>query len=285
VTRGAIYFSVPVRAGTPAQSLLLLFIYFWRTILYLARSSWSIENRPADHSVTVAPLDVMPPCPFANLPATYPSLSPPPLLSPSPAEPFREPVDWKALGLFDYPQIIKKPMDLGEVKANLESGMYKSLEEAVSAVRLIWDNCMKYNADGSDFYNLAQNLSKKFEEKFAKLEKDLNAAAEKDGKGSKGGASKGGSASEPSLEDKRIFAKNLYKISKEDLGKVIVELDTKCPAALTKNSSEDEVEINVDMISSVVFAEVSSFAKGAAGGNTGRTKKKGSAGSKRKSSS
>ena len=191
VTRGAIYFSVPVRAGTPAQSLLLLFIYFWRTILYLARSSWSIENRPADHSVTVAPLDVMPPCPFANLPATYPSLSPPPLLSPSPAEPFREPVDWKALGLFDYPQIIKKPMDLGEVKANLESGMYKSLEEAVSAVRLIWDNCMKYNADGSDFYNLAQNLSKKFEEKFAKLEKDLNAAAEKDGKGSKGGGVQG----------------------------------------------------------------------------------------------
>lgn len=29
------------------------------------------------------------------------------------SEPFRRPVDWKALGLTDYPAIVKRPMDLG----------------------------------------------------------------------------------------------------------------------------------------------------------------------------
>mmetsp|Transcript_15677 Transcript_15677/g.31664 ORF Transcript_15677/g.31664 Transcript_15677/m.31664 type:complete len:216 (-) Transcript_15677:99-746(-) len=192
------------------------------------------------------------------------------------AEPFREPVDWKALGLFDYPQIIKRPMDLGKVKENLQSGKYRTAGEAADDIRLVWKNCMTYNADGSDFYNLAKNMSKKFEDKYAKLEKELNAAAT--GAGSKAGA-KG--ANEPTLEEKRVFAKNLYKISKEDLGKVVVEIDTKCPSALTKNSAEDEVEVNVDMISPAVFHSVSSFVKAAAGGDAGKKKK--TAGAKRKS--
>lgn len=31
-------------------------------------------------------------------------------------EPFHEPVDWQGWGLFDYPKLIKKPMDLGTVQ-------------------------------------------------------------------------------------------------------------------------------------------------------------------------
>lgn len=44
--------------------------------------------------------------------------------------PFREPVDWKGLGLYDYPQIIKKPMDLGTVKKNLKAKKYKNVADA-----------------------------------------------------------------------------------------------------------------------------------------------------------
>jgi hypothetical protein len=38
---------------------------------------------------------------------------------------FRQPVDWRALGLTDYPIIIKNPMDLGTVKKKLMTGKYK----------------------------------------------------------------------------------------------------------------------------------------------------------------
>ena len=90
-------------------------------------------------------------------------------MSPFLAVPFREPVDWKALGLFDYPQIIKRPMDLGTVKRRVIEGKYESIFESAEDMRLIWRNCMTYNRAGNDFHTLAQKLSKKFEEKYEKL--------------------------------------------------------------------------------------------------------------------
>jgi hypothetical protein len=45
-------------------------------------------------------------------------------------EPFRVPVDWKGMGLFDYPTLIKKPMDLGSVKRNISARKYKSIPDA-----------------------------------------------------------------------------------------------------------------------------------------------------------
>lgn len=103
------------------------------------------------------------------------------------AEPFREPVGWKELGLFDYPEIIKKPMDLGQVKAKIERDEYTTVHHAANDVRLVWKNCMQYNADGSDFYNLASALSKRFEEKFKKLLKEAGVPAPSSSKAKKNG--------------------------------------------------------------------------------------------------
>ena len=47
-------------------------------------------------------------------------------------------------------------MDLGLVKKKLNEGKYKTIHDAADDIRLMWKNCMAYNADGSDFYNLAQ---------------------------------------------------------------------------------------------------------------------------------
>jgi len=132
---------------------------------------------------------------------------------------------------------------------------------------------MTYNADGSDFYNLAQTMAKKFEEKFEKLcaQNEVAAAAG----GGEGGA--GGAPQEPTIEEKRAFAKSLYKIGKEELGRVIMDLDVKCPKALIKNSAEDEVEINVDLISPAAFVEVRDYVNekiAEAGGSGGGKKKK-----------
>lgn len=82
---------------------------------------------------------------------------------------------------------------------------------------------------------------------------------------------------------RKLFCTTLFlPVISSDLGKVVVEIDTKCPSALTKNSAEDEVEVNVDLISPAVFHTVSEFVKTAAGGDGGKKKK--SAGAKRKSS-
>jgi hypothetical protein len=130
---------------------------------------------------------------------------------------------------------------------------------------------MTYNADGSDFYLLAKNLSKKFEEKYAKLLEDhqidgvLPMSAEA-----------AAATGVVTLEEKKAFARTLYKISKEDLGKIIVEIDSKCPSALTKNNAEDEAEMNVDLIPVGLFRELKQFADSCskAAGSTKKAGKK-----------
>lgn len=42
---------------------------------------------------------------------------------------FHEPVPWQAMGLTNYPLIIKKPMDLSTLRKNLENGVYKSYDD------------------------------------------------------------------------------------------------------------------------------------------------------------
>jgi hypothetical protein len=63
---------------------------------------------------------------------------------------FREPVDWKNLGLLDYLDIVKNPMDLGTVKSRIEASKYDTLDEIAHDIRLVWRNCMLYNRDGSE---------------------------------------------------------------------------------------------------------------------------------------
>ena len=58
---------------------------------------------------------------------------------------FKEPVDYEALGLLDYPTIIKHPMDLGTCKNKLLNGEYKIFQEFIDDVNLIWENCRNYN--------------------------------------------------------------------------------------------------------------------------------------------
>lgn len=72
------------------------------------------------------------------------------IMSRAESEAFREPVDWKGMGLLDYPEIVKVPMDLGTIKRKIESDSYVSVEDAASDMRLVWSNCMLYNSSGSE---------------------------------------------------------------------------------------------------------------------------------------
>ena len=81
---------------------------------------------------------------------------------------FRKPVAWRSLKIYDYPQIIAKPMSLDVVAFKIFNQQYLTVEQCADDIRLIWSNCKRYNGEGSDFYNLADRLSKQFEELFSK---------------------------------------------------------------------------------------------------------------------
>jgi hypothetical protein len=82
---------------------------------------------------------------------------------------FRDPVDWESLELYDYPTIIKKPMDLRTIKSNLEHGRYLKSTEAAADVRLIFSNAMTYNAPGSRVYTNAKSLGEFWESNWASI--------------------------------------------------------------------------------------------------------------------
>lgn len=58
---------------------------------------------------------------------------------------FLQPVDYKALGILDYPLVIHHPMDISTIKKNIKSSKYSTIAEIVAHVQLIWDNCKKFN--------------------------------------------------------------------------------------------------------------------------------------------
>ncbi|XVF83277.1 hypothetical protein PTKIN_Ptkin16aG0473500 [Pterospermum kingtungense] len=88
------------------------------------------------------------------------------------AWPFMQPVDVKGLGLHDYYEIIEKPMDFSTIKNQMEAKDgtgYKNVREIYDDVRLVFNNAMKYNDEGSDVHLMAKTLLEKFEEKWQHL--------------------------------------------------------------------------------------------------------------------
>jgi E1A/CREB-binding protein len=87
---------------------------------------------------------------------------------------FNSPVDPVELGLPDYFEVVKKPMDLGTIKKKLENGCYHSIGDFESHVNLTFDNAMLYNPEGSVVYNMAKEMKDKFAIDYAQLIKQLN---------------------------------------------------------------------------------------------------------------
>lgn len=86
---------------------------------------------------------------------------------------FNSPVDPIELGLPDYFEVIKRPMDLGTIRKKLENGCYHNLEDFEGHVHLTFDNAMLYNPEGSVVYNMAKEMKDKFIKDYEILMKQL----------------------------------------------------------------------------------------------------------------
>ena len=82
-------------------------------------------------------------------------------------------VDTVGLGLHDYLDVIKRPMDLGTVARNLDERLYNSADEFAADVRLIFSNCCKYNPPEHDVVAMARRLQEVFEFQFSRLPPDV----------------------------------------------------------------------------------------------------------------
>lgn len=94
------------------------------------------------------------------------------------AWPFQLPVDVEKLELYDYHEIVKRPMDLGEVKKNLEKNYYTSPDEFARDMRQIFLNCYRYNPPDHEVVLMAKQLQADFETRIAKIPHEPNEEAQ-----------------------------------------------------------------------------------------------------------
>ena len=88
--------------------------------------------------------------------------------------PFVKPVDAAALGLENYHDIVKQPMDLGTVRANIEKGgVYAACEEVNRDVELTFANAMLYNGAQTDVHVMAATLKQFWEPRWAVIQEKV----------------------------------------------------------------------------------------------------------------
>uniref|UniRef100_A0A7S1FM08 histone acetyltransferase n=1 Tax=Corethron hystrix TaxID=216773 RepID=A0A7S1FM08_9STRA len=74
------------------------------------------------------------------------------------AIPFNRPVNTVALKLFDYFDVIKRPMDLGTVQVRCLLGEFDTLLDVICDVKLVFDNARRYNPPGHIVHTMAVEL-------------------------------------------------------------------------------------------------------------------------------
>ncbi|XP_028267788.1 CREB binding protein b isoform X5 [Parambassis ranga] len=77
--------------------------------------------------------------------------------------PFRQPVDPMLLGIPDYFDIVKNPIDLSTIKRKLDTGQYQEPWQYVDDVWLMFNNAWLYNRKTSRVYKYCTKLAEVFE--------------------------------------------------------------------------------------------------------------------------
>lgn len=86
------------------------------------------------------------------------------------AWPFLYPVDPVALNIPTYFKIVKKPTDLGTIKMKLDNGEFNTAKEFHAEVKLMFQNCYKFNPVGDNIHELGKQLEVIFDELWATKE-------------------------------------------------------------------------------------------------------------------
>ncbi|XP_045761111.1 bromodomain-containing protein 3-like isoform X1 [Maniola jurtina] len=134
------------------------------------------------------------------------------------AWPFYKPVDAELLGLHDYFDIIKKPMDLGTVKQKMDTRAYKTAAEFAADVRLIFTNCYKYNPPDHDVVAMARKLQDVFEMRYAKIpDEPSHVGVPHVDKGSSASSSESGSESDTESDDSEEERNRAVKLLEKEL--------------------------------------------------------------------
>ena len=171
------------------------------------------------------------------------------------ASEFKAPVDYVELGLFDYPNIITHPMDLGTCKKKLLNGEYKLFQDFMDDVNLIWENCRLYNQAGSSIVKMADALDKKMHSLMNKQFKNLKAKAEQEN-----------SQNQLTEADRLKLADMIKKQSNEGLTQIVKIILKSCPDGI-EDIDNDKLQIKIDFLTYKEFNLIKEYIEKNTAGN------------------
>ena len=85
---------------------------------------------------------------------------------------FHKPVDPIELGIPDYFQIIKNPMDFSTIKKKLSNNLYTNFKQFTEDVALTFDNCYKYNGANSSVGLACTFVKNEYQKLYEQMEMD-----------------------------------------------------------------------------------------------------------------
>ena len=142
----------------------------------------------------------------------------------------------------DYYNIISNPMDLGTVLKKLKAFQYKNKTEFVGDLMLIWDNCLKYNANPQHFMRKHATAMRKKTLSLVELIPDIQVRtrAEVEGEEEYGIEDLNGDADADSEDDmQQKSSRKTQGLSSKRLNK----LDTPAPSENHDNFNETRSEV------------------------------------------
>ena len=165
---------------------------------------------------------------------------------------FRDPVNHVELGLHDYPEVIKEPMDLGTIAKNFERSHYMSVNDFANDVRLVWQNAITYNSAASMFGVVAGILAQIFDRRFALITRSATADPGRPIPDRPGW---------PTFQQKKKFYDLCTKLTLADLNQMVSLVQRGCQAAV-QQCGDKEVEVDVDELDMETFQSVMRWATG-----------------------
>jgi hypothetical protein len=82
---------------------------------------------------------------------------------------FQEAVDPEKLGIPDYYEIIKTPMDFQTIKNKLQNNNYLKMQEFLNDLQLVFDNCILYNGENSSVSMMCKNVKEEYKKLYDSL--------------------------------------------------------------------------------------------------------------------
>ena len=171
---------------------------------------------------------------------------------------FLAPVDFKALGLDDYPHIIKNPIDLGTIGKKLKQGQYPTMQDVINDFMLIWDNCRTYNMMDSPIVAQAEAMELHMKNHCARLKIVGEFTRRVVGRKSRDEIimEEAGPVQDISTEQMAELSHKASNVPNRVISEIVTIIDECCKIAIEELEAE-KVEIKLDKLDRTTFDRIS----------------------------